>query len=151
ELGFSRRAAPVEPDDVCLTEPELLANVEPGHQILLDDGRIVLTAIGGSKDRLTAKVQTGGVLGPDKGVNLPDTPMTIAALTERDRAALPVAAACGVDWLALSFVRSASAAEELRSAAKAHGYTGPVLAKIERPEAVRQIDAIVRAFDGIMV
>jgi pyruvate kinase len=77
--------------------------------------------------------------------------LSIPAVTERDRAALAVAAEVGADWLALSFVRGPEAADELRAAARQYGLDLPVLAKIERPEAVRRAAEIVAAFDGVMV
>lgn len=150
-LAFCLGPTPVEPDDVAITEPELLADVRPGQRILLDDGRLQLEAGGVEGGRLSAKVLVGGTLAPNKGVNLPDTPLTIPAVTARDRDAIEVAARGFVDWLALSFVRGPEAADELRAVAAGYGYRGPVLAKIERPEAVRRAAGIVRAFDGVMV
>ncbi len=150
-VAFSLLEAPIEDDDIAITEPELLADVRPGHRILLDDGRLILTAEEIAGNRLLAKVIIGGVLNPKKGINLPDTPLTIAAVTDRDREAIAVACAAGADWLALSFVRSPEAAAELRAIAAKCGFEGPVLAKIERPEAVTQIAEIVAAFDGVMV
>jgi pyruvate kinase len=138
-------------DDLTCTEPEVLADVRPGQRILLDDGRMQLEAKSVANGRLYATVLVGGTLLPNKGLNLPDTPLSIAAVTDRDRAALKVCAEAGVDWLALSFVREASAAAELRRIAKEYGLDVPVLAKIERPEGVRSAAAIVNAFDGIMV
>jgi pyruvate kinase len=150
-VAFSLSDAPVESGDITITEPELLADVRPGHRILLDDGRLMLIARNAVGGRLLAEVKVGGTLSPNKGVNLPDTPLSIAAVTDRDRIALATAIECGADWLALSFVRSASAAKELRDIAATHGFNGPILAKIERPEAVERITDIVAAFDGIMV
>src|SRR5262249_50386433 len=84
---------------------------------------------------------------PNKGINLPDTDLDIPPVTPRDRDAIAVALKVGVDWLALSFVRDPAAASELRKLA-----TGvPILAKIERPEAVHKSPAIIDAFDGSMV
>ncbi len=137
--------------DVGVTEPEIVRDVRPGQRLLLDDGRLQLRAVRSEGDRLIAQVEVGGTLLPNKGINLPDTPLSIPALTARDRAALAVAAAAGVDWLALSFVRGPEAAQELRSAAHAHGLELPILAKIERPEAVQRAREIIEAFDGIMV
>ncbi|QJW92798.1 pyruvate kinase [Frigoriglobus tundricola] len=148
---FSLSAAPVEPGDLVLTEPELLADVRPGQRMLLDDGRLQLEAGETQKGRLFSKVLVGGTLHPNKGLNLPDTPLSIAALTERDRAAITVAARAEVDWVAVSFVRTAEAADEVRAACAACGLNVPVLAKIERPEAVGRAAAIVAAFDAIMV
>lgn len=151
EVGFSRSSAANQSDDLTITEPELLDGVEVGQRILLDDGRLQLEVIGCERDRVVAKVLAGGELLPNKGVNLPDTRLSIAALTPRDFAALKVAAEAGVDWLALSFVRKPSAAAELREAARALGLIVAVLAKVERPEAVDRMREIVAAFDGLMV
>jgi pyruvate kinase len=135
-----------------VTEPECLTDVKPGHRLLLDDGRLLLRVTQVTAGRVVAAVESGGTLQPNKGINLPDTPLSIPAVTGRDRAALEVAAEVKADWLALSFVRGPEAAVELRSAASAAGLEGvPVMAKVERPEAVRRAAAIVAAFDGIMV
>ena len=79
--------------------------------MLLDDGRLQLEAGTTAGGRLAARVVTGGMLQPNKGLNLPDTPLSIPAITPRDRAALAVAAKAGVDWVALSFVRGPEAAD----------------------------------------
>lgn len=151
-LKFSLSDNATTPEDIVITEPEVLTDVRPGQRILLDDGRLQLEAGAATNGHLTATVTVGGSLLPNKGLNLPDTPLSIAAVTDRDREALAVAAEAGVDWVALSFVRSPAAADEVRRAAVAAGLaTIPVMAKIERPEAVRDIAAIVAAFDGVMV
>ncbi|MFO0800286.1 MAG: pyruvate kinase [Gemmataceae bacterium] len=151
EVSFSLTGEPVHADDLVLTEPEVLADVRPGQRMLLDDGRLQLDAGTTHGGRLLARVVVGGTLKPNKGLNLPDTPLTIAAVTDRDRAALAVAARAGVDWVALSFVRGQEAAAEVRAAMAAAGMSAPVIAKVERPEAVRSAAAIVAAFDGVMV
>ncbi|MGL4420599.1 MAG: pyruvate kinase, partial [Gemmataceae bacterium] len=150
-LSFSLSATPVSPDDIVITEPELLSDVRPGQRILLDDGRLQLSAQHSSKGQLFATVLVGGELKPNKGINLPDTPLGIAAVTDRDRAAISVAVECGADWLALSFVRGPEAALELRTIAGALGFKGLILAKLERPEAVERAAAIIHAFNGVMV
>lgn len=139
------------PGDVAVTEPDVLTAVMPGHRILLDDGRLQLRVVAAMAGRVTTQVVVGGKLLPKKGVNLPDSPLTIPAVTPRDREALDVCARAGVDWLALSFVRGPEAADELRREADRRSIGAPVLAKIERPEAVAKIAEIVAAFDGIMV
>lgn len=151
DVRFSKLANPIQPDDLVLSEPELLENVLTGQRILLDDGRLQLEASEIRGDCVIARVNVGGVLLPNKGVNLPDTPLTIPALTDRDRAAIAVAARGNVDWLALSFVRSAEAGAELKEEARKHNLNIPILAKMERPEAVAHAAAIIAAFDGIMV
>jgi len=150
-ISFSLSAHAIQPDDITLTEPEVLADVRPGQRMLLDDGRLQLEAIAVVDGRLQARVVIGGTLKPNKGLNLPDTPLSIASVTERDHAALAIAARAGVDWVALSFVRGPEAATELRAACAAVGINVPLLAKIERPEAVDRAPAIIAAFDAIMV
>lgn len=137
--------------DLHLTEPEVLAKAKPGQRVLLDDGRLQARVTVCTSDQVTMKIEDGGKLLPNKGINLPDTELNIPALTRRDREAIAVAAAAGVDWLALSFVRDASAAHELRAVARVHNLEVPILAKMERPEAVRKAAEIIDAFDGIMV
>ena len=149
EIRFA--TAPDTSADIRPTEPEFLAHVQPHQRILLDDGRLCLRAVRHDGPCLVACVEVGGTLERKKGINLPDTDLKIPALTERDRAALALAAAAHVDWLALSFVCGPEAASELRQAAADLGLHVPVLAKIERPQAVQSAAAIVAAFDGIMV
>ncbi len=145
-------ATPGAAADIRVTQPEPIGQVEPGKMILLDDGRLQLQAIRTDGDRLVARVRVGGTLLPKKGVNLPGTLLTIPAITALDREALKVAAAAQVDWLGLSFVRSPDAAEELRAAARECGLEDvSVLAKIELPEAVERAEAIIDAFDGVMM
>lgn len=151
EVVFSIGAEPINATDLTITEPEMLADVKPGDRILLDDGRLQLVAERTENERLFTQARVGGKLLPNKGVNLPDTPLTIPALTDRDRQAIAVAAQGNVDWLALSFARNPEAARDLRAEAAKHGLNIPVLAKIERPEAVEAAEAIIAAFDGIMV
>ncbi|MEO8449988.1 MAG: pyruvate kinase [Gemmatimonadota bacterium] len=139
------------PADFHVTEPEVLVGLRAGQRVLLDDGRLQLRATQSDGARVILRVEVGGTLLPNKGINVPDTRLTIPALTPRDHVALAAAAAAQVDWLALSFVRSPAAATELRDAARGHGLEVPVMAKIERPEAVEQAAEIVDAFDGIMV
>jgi pyruvate kinase len=150
-VTFSLADVPVEPGDIVLTEPELLAGVKPGHRVLLDDGRLQMTAGAITNNRLSATVTVGGELKPNKGINLPDTALNISAVTDRDRVAIEIAAKAKADWLALSFVRGPEAAVELRAVARGYGYKGPILAKLERPEAVIRAATIILAFDGVMV
>ncbi|MGE3804307.1 MAG: pyruvate kinase [Gemmataceae bacterium] len=137
--------------EIGITEPELIRMVQPGQRILLDDGRLQLEAVALDGARLRARVMTPGTLLPNKGVNLPDTEFDIPALTARDEEALAIVARADVDWIALSFVRSADAAGQLRAACRRHGIDVPIMAKIERPEAIRRAAEIIQAFDGIMV
>ncbi len=151
EIHFSLTDSPAGADDLTLTEPEVLADVRPGQRMLLDDGRLQLEAMASASGRLAARVVVGGNLKPNKGLNLPDTPLTIPAVTDRDREAIATAAKAGVDWVALSFVRGPEAADEVRKALAGAGLKAPVIAKVERPEAVNRELALVQVFDGIMV
>jgi pyruvate kinase len=137
--------------DFHVTEPEVLDELQVGQRVLLDDGRLQLRVTRSDAGRVSLRVEIGGTLQPNKGLNLPDSRLALSALTRRDLEAVAVAAAAQVDWLALSFVRSPEAAGELRDAARSHGLQVPVLAKIERPEAVERSREIIEAFDGIMV
>jgi pyruvate kinase len=150
-IHFALATEPIDVADVTLTEPAVLADVRPGQRMLLDDGRLQLEAGSIERGRLAARVVTGGTLHPNKGLNLPDTPLSIPAVTARDREALALAARAGVDWVALSFVRGPEAADAIRAACKDAGLDAPIIAKIERPEAVGRAAAIAAAFDGIMV
>jgi pyruvate kinase len=150
-ISFSLSNQIVHVDDIVITEPEILAEVRTGQRILLDDGRLQLVANSPDNGRLTARVVVGGTLSPNKGINLPDTPLSISSVTDRDRAALVIAAQAKVDWVALSFVRSPDAAKEVRFAMDETGLKCPVIAKMERPEAVNRAASITRVFDGIMV
>jgi pyruvate kinase len=149
EVSFA--TTPGASADVTPTEPELLAQVRPDQRLLLDDGRLLLRCVRHGAGCLIARVECGGTLQPKKGINLPDTDFAVAALTDRDRVALTVAAGAGVDWLALSFVSGPEAADEVRREARAAGLAAPVLAKVERPQAVQRAAEIIAAFDGIMV
>ncbi|MDP2661111.1 MAG: pyruvate kinase, partial [Dehalococcoidia bacterium] len=102
-------------------------------------------------DVLCCQVVNGGLLESNKGVNLPGAPLDIPAFTDKDAADLEFGLGLGVDWIALSFVRHAEDVRPLRAAVERHGTRTPILAKIERPEALVNLHGILRAFDGVMV
>jgi pyruvate kinase len=137
--------------DIHVTEPQPIQDLRPGNRVLLDDGRVQMRAVHCERHKVLLRVEVGGTLLPNKGINLPDTPLSIPAVTSRDLDALVVVALAGVDWLALSFVRDPGAAHELRGATRMLKIEAPLLAKIERPEAVKRAPEIIEAFDGIMV
>jgi pyruvate kinase len=147
----SLAAAPRAAGQIRVTEPEALVHLKADQRVLMDDGRLQLRVHSKAKDTVVLQVTVGGTLMPNKGMNLPDTDLAIPAVTPRDRAALALAASVSVDWLGLSFVRSAHDAQELRDVARTFGLRLPVIAKIERPEAVEHAGDIIDAFDGIMV
>jgi pyruvate kinase len=130
----------------------LFTSVTSGVRLLLDDGRIELEVVSVTPDAVTTRVITGGVLDGHKGINVPAVPLRIPALTPKDRNDLRTGIAMGVDLIAVSFVQSADDVASARAAAAAEGAPDlPIIAKIERPQAVADIDNIVRVADGLMV
>jgi pyruvate kinase len=136
-----------------VTYDRLAHEVTAGSRILLDDGRVemVVTAVDRDAEALLCEVTVGGVLSNNKGVNFPDVQLSIRALTDKDRADLIFGLQHGVDWVALSFVRNPSDMLEIRELIASHGHQTPVVAKIEKFEAIDQIDAILPLCDGVMV
>jgi pyruvate kinase len=133
--------------------PDLPQLVGPGDRVLMDDGLLEVVVLASSNNDIRCKVITGGLLKSNKGMNLPHAHSSIPAITEKDRADIHFALDQQVDWIALSFVRSAQEVLELKTLIKdcAPGQPTPVVAKIEKPEAMENIDAIIAAADGIMV
>ncbi|MBL7914864.1 MAG: pyruvate kinase [Bacteroidia bacterium] len=127
-------------------------DVHVGDTVLIDDGKIELQVIAkAEKEEVTAKVIHGGPLSSKKGINLPYTKISLPSLTEKDKEDLEFALKNNVEWIGLSFVRSATDISELKEIIKQNNKTTRVIAKIEKPEAVRDIDNIVKATDAIMV
>jgi pyruvate kinase len=132
--------------------PAVLTQVlTPGHEVLIDDGLVRLRVDEVDNGRAKATVLVGGVVGPHKGVNLPGVPIPVPSLTEKDRSDLEFALELGVDWVALSFVRTAADARGLRELLNAAGSRALVIAKIEKAEAIEELDAIITASDAVMV
>ncbi|PKV48651.1 pyruvate kinase [Aquimarina sp. MAR_2010_214] len=128
-------------------------DVKAGERILLDDGKLIFEVISSNKkDTVKTKVIQGGPLKSKKGVNLPNTSISLPALTEKDIKDAIFACEQGVDWMALSFVRHAQDLMELQELIKEHSeHKIPIIAKIEKPEGVENIDKIVAYCDGLMV
>lgn len=136
----------------CSTTYEgLPADVRPGDPILLDDGRVQLVADKVTDTEVVTRVTVGGSLSNNKGINLPGVAVNVPALTEKDIADLRWALRNDFDMIALSFVRSARDVEAVHRVMTEERRRLPVIAKIEKPQAVQNIDAIVDAFDAIMV
>ncbi len=137
---------------IFISYENLALEAEPGDAILIDDGRVELKVLTTDrKNLLTAKVIVGGKISNNKGVNLPDTKTKVPALTDKDRRDLDFALANGANWIALSFVRSPKDVEELKSIVGERNSYIKVMAKIEKPEALVEIDKIIEAADGIMI
>ncbi len=126
-------------------------DVRAGERILLDDGKLELRVKGVKGTEVTCRVVEGGVLSDHKGMNLPNSKLSAAALTDKDREDVRLAIDLGVDFVALSFVRSAKDVLQLKRYMKRVGGNVPVISKIERPEAVDAIDDIMEVSYGIMI
>ena len=138
---------------VYMNYKEFPRDVNPGEKILLDDGKLMFEALEtNGTTEVVCKVVQGGPLKSKKGVNLPNTKVSLPALTKKDIKDALFAIENEVDWIALSFVRTPKDLEELQDLiAKHSSYKIPIIAKIEKPEAVENIDKIVAFCDGLMV
>lgn len=139
------------PGIIPLPVPELLDAVREGDRLVADDGLLVFRVVSRVNDGITARVLVGGALTSHKGIAAPGIPLNIPAVTPKDLDDLHVGIAAGVDWVAASFVRSVEDLEPLRQAMVQAGVLKPIIAKVERMEAVRNIRSLVEAADGIMV
>ena len=135
-----------------ISYPNFANDVNPGEKILLDDGKIeLLVKETNNKDRVHTTVLHGGMLTSNKGVNLPNTYLSQPSITEKDIEDLRFALSEEVDWVALSFVRKASDVHELRELIRKEGNSARIIAKIEKPEAIENIDSIIEATDALMI
>jgi len=131
--------------------PPLLAALTPGHQVYLKDAQIQLVVESVTPEGVRCQVLSGGTVQSRQGINAPSVPMAIAAATEKDLADLRLGVRLGVDWVALSFVRSAEDLAPVRGVIAEAGADIPVIAKIEKPEAVENLEEVARAADAMMV
>lgn len=140
-------------DNVFMTYKTFPKDVNPGERILLDDGKLIFEAVSTDrKAKVVCKVIQGGPLKSKKGVNLPNTKVSLPALTEKDIKDALFAIENKVDWMALSFVRTPEDLKDLRDLIEKNSdHKIPIVAKIEKPEAVANIDKIVAHCDGLMV
>ncbi|WP_457206415.1 pyruvate kinase [Nocardioides sp. P5_C9_2] len=138
--------------DVCgTTYKGLPGDVKVGDPVLIDDGKLRLRVVDVTETDVVTEVVVGGKASNNKGINLPGVAVSVPALSEKDTEDLRWALRLGVDFIALSFVRSADDAEDVRKVMREEGIVIPVIAKIEKPQAIDNIDEIVDAFDGLMV
>jgi pyruvate kinase len=138
--------------EICgTTYSGLPRDVSPGDTILIDDGRVALHAVEVTDTDVKTRVVVGGVLSNNKGINLPGVPVSVPAMSAKDIADLRWALHLRADLIALSFVRSASDVEQVRTVMDEENERVPVIAKMEKPQAIDHIEEIVRAFDAIMV
>jgi pyruvate kinase len=133
---------------VYLPHPEIFEAVEPGHALILDDGKLRLKVLEASADLITAEVIVGGPLASRKGISLPDTILPFGAMTEKDRRDLEHAINLGADWIGLSFVQRADDVAEARKLTRGRV---SIITKIEKPAAMEHLDAILELSDALMV
>lgn len=145
---FDLDPAPGEGHRVQLPHPEIFAALEQGSTLLVNDGKIRMVVESCGKDFADCIVTVGGTISNRKGVNVPDVLLPLAALSQKDRKDLEFACELGVEWLALSFVQRPEDVIEARALANGRA---AILAKIEKPAAVKAYDAILAVADGIMV
>jgi pyruvate kinase len=129
----------------------LPGDVGPGDPILIDDGKIRLKVVEVDGRDVVTEVVTGGPVSNHKGINLPGVPVSVPALSEKDIEDLRFALHLTVDFVALSFVRSAKDVEKVREVMAEEGVMLPVIAKIEKPQAIDNLDEVIKAFDAFMV
>lgn len=128
------------------------ADVKVGERVMVDDGKLVFEVVETNKtDRVVLKTLFGGVLSSRKGVNLPDTRISLPSLTEKDLHDLEFILTQPVNWIALSFVRSPRDVKDLVSRIQAAGHPAKVISKIEKPEAVERLEKIIKFSNGIMI
>jgi pyruvate kinase len=152
EISFVTEPCIGNKQKLYMTYQEFPADTQKGEYILLDDGKIRMKVLDtNGKDCVKAIVVNGGPLSSKKGVNLPDTKVSLPSLTEKDRKDAEFMLQNNFDWIALSFVRAARDVHDLKEFIRARGKEAGVIAKIEKPEALNELDFIIEAADGVMV
>jgi pyruvate kinase len=151
EFTITTEDVPGDEHVVGTTYDGLPGDVQPGDRLLIDDGKVALECVRVDGPRVVTKVVEGGRVSNNKGINLPGVAVSVPALSEKDKEDLRWALHLRADLIALSFVRSADDVKDVRAIMDVEGIHLPVLAKIEKPQAVDNLAEIVEAFDGIMV
>jgi len=145
---FDDNPEPGDVNRVYLPHPEILQAVEPGHSMLVDDGKLRLTVTEVSPGRCTTRVEVGGRISNRKGVSLPHTIVPLPAMTEKDHADLEAGLNAGADWIAVSFVQRPEDVAEVKKVVQGRAL---VMSKIEKPQALNRLEEILEISDGIMV
>jgi pyruvate kinase len=140
-----------KPGQISTRYAELVRSAHAGDRLLLDDGKIELRVVGGSPTELTTVVVTGGPLGEHKGINAPGVRLPTSSVTEKDAADLRFGLELGVDFVALSFVQTVDDVMRAKGVMTEAGRSAPIIAKIERPAAVDNLEEILGAAQGVMV
>ncbi|MEP7035363.1 MAG: pyruvate kinase [Actinomycetota bacterium] len=142
---------PGDSDRVSTTYKGLPGDVKPGHRLLIDDGKVTLVALEVTDSEVITEVVEGGFLSDHKGINLPGVAVSVPALSDKDEADLRWALRLRADFIALSFVRDAADIQRVHQIMDEEGVRLPVIAKIEKPQAVKNLREIIKAFDAVMV
>ena len=151
-LTFTNEKCVGNMDKIYMSYEQFAQDVEPGERVLVDDGKLVLEVAETNKvDEVKLKVIFGGVLSSNKGVNLPNTKISLPSLTEKDLIDLDFVLKQPVNWIALSFVRSAEDLIDLQKRIDEKGHPAKIISKIEKPEAIEDIDRIIKYSNAIMV
>ena len=145
------RDVPGDQRQVSTTYTGMPGDVRPGDLLLVDDGRVTLRAVEVTDTDIVTEVVEGGVISNNKGINLPGVAVSVPALSDKDKADLRWALGLHADMIALSFVRSAADIEDVHAIMDEVGLRLPVIAKIEKPQAVDNLQEILEVFDGLMV
>jgi pyruvate kinase len=145
---FDSDQQPGDGSRVCLPHSEILRSLETGQTVLVDDGKLRLRVVAVTPGQAVTEVQVGGKISNRKGVNLPDTVIPVAAMTEKDRSDLEAALDAGVDWIAVSFVQRPEDVAEVKKVARGRAL---VLTKLEKPQALTRLDEILDISDAVMV
>ena len=152
EIQITTKECEGDAERLFMTYPQFPLDVKVGETVLIDDGKIHLKVLEtNGKDNVRCLITNGGFLTSKKGVNLPNTKISLPCLTVKDIRDLEFALEQDVDWIGLSFVRSVTDIVELKDIIKNKGKRARVIAKIEKPEAIKEIDNIIDVTDGIMV
>ena len=130
---------------------DILYDIKSNERILIDDGKIELRVISSSKNEVLTKIIRGGILLPRKGINFPESNISLSSITEKDIEDLHFGLDNDVDWIALSFVRSEKDIKLLRKLIRERRKETRIIAKIEKPQAIKNIDKIIKSSDGLMV
>lgn len=138
-------------DRISTSYKNLTQDVKVGDMVLIDDGNLELKVLEAKNHEVTAEVVYGGILKSRKGINLPNTNVSEPSLTEKDREDLKFGIENELDWIALSFVRKAEDLRELKGILKQHNSRSKIISKIEKPEAIQNIDSIIDESDAVMV
>ncbi len=151
EFTITTRDVPGDETICSTTYDGLPGDVSKGDPILVDDGKVKLEVTGVDGEAVTTRVVVAGTVSDNKGINLPGVAVSVPALSEKDVEDLRFGLRLGVDFIALSFVRDAADAEDVREIMREEDILLPVIAKIEKPQAIDNLEQIVSAFDGFMV